>query len=222
MDKIECQWCRAQNDSGKATCDTCGAPLDEQYKVTDGGWTEVPQLRDLTRFGFSESTCQVDGGIVPVAELALAEGNAVFFEHHVVLWKEPSLAISVMDSGGGIKRMVGGMPRILNVATGPGRIAVSRDAAAFAIGFFVEAFSGRPGLIGFTWNDCFDTTAGEELADRFVAVSLVAGNLPGPADVAWPTHGVHHVVELGRFVRLARGEGDGEHKALSVSNHVEF
>ena len=70
MDKIECQWCKAQNDSGKTTCDTCGAPLDEQYKVTDGGWTEVPQLRDLTRFGFSESTCQVDGGIVPVAELA--------------------------------------------------------------------------------------------------------------------------------------------------------
>jgi uncharacterized protein (AIM24 family) len=129
MDKIECQWCKAQNDSGKTTCDTCGAPLDEQYKVTDGGWTEVPQLRDLTRFGFSESTCQVDGGIVPVAELALAAGNAVFFEHQVILWKEPSLAISVMDTGGGIKRMVGGMPRILNVATGPGRIAVSRDAA---------------------------------------------------------------------------------------------
>ena len=64
-----------------------------------------------------------------MAELALAEGNAVFFEHHVVLWKEPSLAISVMDTGGGIKRMVGGMPRILNVATGPGRIAVSRDSA---------------------------------------------------------------------------------------------
>ena len=105
-------------------------PLDEKYKVTDAGWTEVPQLRDLTRFGFSNSTCQIDGGIVPVAELALAEGNAVFFEHHVVLWKEPSLAISVMDSGGGIKRMVGGMPRVLNVATGPGRIAVSRDSRA--------------------------------------------------------------------------------------------
>ena len=96
------------------------------------------------------------------------------------------------------------------------------DAAAFAIGFFVEVLSGRPGLIGFTWDDCFDAAAGEELADRFVAVSLVAGNLPGPADVAWPPHGVHQVVELRGFVRLARGEGDGQHKALSVSNHVEF
>ena len=75
MDKIECQWCKAQNESGQTTCDTCGAPLDEQYKVTDAGWTEVPQLRDLTRFGFSNSTCQIDGGIVPVAELALAAGE---------------------------------------------------------------------------------------------------------------------------------------------------
>jgi uncharacterized protein (AIM24 family) len=129
MDLIECQWCKAQSEPGQTTCATCGAPLDEQYKVTEAGWTEVPQLRDLTRFGFSNSTCQVDGEIVPVAELALAEGDAVFFEHHVMLWKEPSLAISVMDVGGGIQRMAGGMPRILNVATGPGRIAVSRDAA---------------------------------------------------------------------------------------------
>jgi hypothetical protein len=43
-----------------------------------------------------------------------------------------------------------------------------------------------------------------------------------PADVAWPPHGVHYVVELRRFVRLARRESDGEHKALSVSNHVEL
>lgn len=96
------------------------------------------------------------------------------------------------------------------------------DAVAFAIGLFVKAFSQRLGLIGFTWNDRFDAAAIEELADRFVAVSLVTGNWVGPADVAWPTHGVHYVVELRRFVRLARGELDGEHKALSVSNHVEL
>jgi hypothetical protein len=71
-------------------------------------------------------------------------------------------------------------------------------------------------------DDRFDAAAGEELADRFVAVSLVAGNLVRPADVAWPPHGVHYVVELRRFVRLARRESDGEHKALSVSNHVEL
>ena len=120
MDLIECQWCKAQNEPGRTTCATCGAPLDEQCKVTDAGWTDVPQIRDLTQFGFSNSTCQIDGEIVPVAELALAEGDAVFFEHHVVLWKEPGLAISLMDAGGGIQRMVGGMPRILNVAGVPG------------------------------------------------------------------------------------------------------
>jgi uncharacterized protein (AIM24 family) len=129
VDVIECQWCKSQNEAGRASCATCGAPLDEQFRVTDAGWTDAPHLRDLTKFSFSNSTCQVDGEIVPVAEVGLAEGDAVFFEHHVVLWKEPSLAISVMDVGGGMQRMVGGMPRVLIVARGPGRIALSRDAA---------------------------------------------------------------------------------------------
>ena len=43
----------------------------------------------MTEFRFSNSTCQIEGEIVPVAELALAQGDSVFFEHHVMLWKEP-------------------------------------------------------------------------------------------------------------------------------------
>jgi len=133
MDLLECQWCKAQNETGRATCATCGAPLDEQARVTDSGWKEAPRLRDLTEFGFSNSTCQVNGQIVPVAELTLAEGDGVFFEHHVMLWKDAALALSLFDSGGGaaagVQRMVGGMPHFLNMATGPGRLAFSRDFA---------------------------------------------------------------------------------------------
>jgi uncharacterized protein (AIM24 family) len=128
VDRIECQWCKAQNEEGRTTCLTCGAPLDEKDKVTDSGWTEAPRLRDLTEFRFSNSTCQIEGEIVPVAEMALAQGDAVFFEHHVMLWKEPGLAMSAMNTGGGMKRMLGGMPHALTVASGPGRIAFSRDA----------------------------------------------------------------------------------------------
>jgi uncharacterized protein (AIM24 family) len=128
VDRIECQWCKAQNEAGRTTCLTCGAPLDEKDKVTDSGWTEAPRLRDLTEFRFSNSTCQIEGEIVPVAELALAPGDAVFFEHHVMLWKEPGTAMSAMNTGGGMKRMMGGMPHVLSVASGPGRIAFSRDA----------------------------------------------------------------------------------------------
>ncbi len=128
MDRIECQWCKAQNEPERTSCDTCGAPLDKRNLVTDSGWSEAPRLRDMTEFRFSNSTCQVEGEIVPVAELALSPGDAVFFEHHVMLWKEPAVPMAAMNTGGGMKRTLGGMPHILSIAQGPGRIAFSRDA----------------------------------------------------------------------------------------------
>ena len=129
MDRIECQWCKAQNEPERTSCSTCGAPLDEKNLVSDSGWSEAPRLRDMTEFRFSNSTCQVEGEIVPVAELALAPGDAVFFEHHVMLWKEPGVPMAAMNTGGGMKRTLGGMPHILSISQGPGRIAFSRDAA---------------------------------------------------------------------------------------------
>jgi uncharacterized protein (AIM24 family) len=129
MDRIECQWCNAQNEPQRTSCATCGAPLDKRNMVSDSGWSEAPRLRDMTEFSFSNSTCQVEGELVPVAEIALAPGDAVFFEHHVMLWKEPAVPMAAMNTGGGMKRTLGGMPHILSIAQGPGRIAFSRDAA---------------------------------------------------------------------------------------------
>jgi uncharacterized protein (AIM24 family) len=83
----------------------------------------------MTEFKFSNSTCQVEGELVPVAELNLGEGDWVFFEHHVLLWKDESTPLSALPSGGGLKRMLGGMPMVISVAHGPGRVAFSRDAS---------------------------------------------------------------------------------------------
>ena len=128
MDRIECQWCKAQNEMGRTNCTTCGAPLDKKDLVTDSGWAEAPRLRDMTEFRFSSSTCQIEGEIVPVAEIALAQGDSVFFEHHVLLWKDDHTPMSVMPLQGGVKRALAGMPFIISIAHGPGRIAFSRDA----------------------------------------------------------------------------------------------
>ncbi len=107
---------------------TCGAPLDVRDKVSDSGWRETPRLRDMTEFKFSASTCQVEGELVPVAEIALAPQDGVYFEHHVLLWKDESVPLSSLKTAGGMKRSIGGMPHIVTVANGPGRIAFSRDA----------------------------------------------------------------------------------------------
>jgi len=126
MERIECQWCKAQNEPERTSCGTCGAPLDKRNLVTDSGWSEAPRLRDMTEFKFSNSTCQVEGEIVPVAELALSQGDGVFFEHHVMLWKEAQVPMGAMNTPR--RSMFGGMPHIVSMAQGPGRIAFSRDA----------------------------------------------------------------------------------------------
>jgi uncharacterized protein (AIM24 family) len=129
MELVECTWCSSQNDPGTATCSSCGAQLDTANVVTDSGWREAPRLHDLARFQFSGSTVQIDGDVVPVADLALAAGDHVYFEQHVMLWKEDAVSLVAMTVGGGLKRSLAGLPNILSQAHGPGRIAFSRDAA---------------------------------------------------------------------------------------------
>lgn len=128
LERIQCQWCQGMNDKTALSCWACGAPLDVRNLVSESGWREAPRIRDMTEIHFNASTCQVEGDIVPAAEINLGAGDSIFFEHHVMLWKEERVPLSVMSLSGGIKRAFAGMPFIISVANGPGRIAFSRDA----------------------------------------------------------------------------------------------
>ncbi len=128
LERIQCQWCQGQNEKTATSCRFCGAPLDVRNLVSESGWREAPRLRDMTEIHFGESTCQVEGEIVPVAEIHIASGDSVYFEHHVMLWKEESVPLTTLQLPGGIKRVLAGMPFIISVASGQGRIAFSRDA----------------------------------------------------------------------------------------------
>ena len=129
MERIACNWCGAQSPPDAKNCVACGAPLDVQNLVSDSGWREAPRLRDMSEVHFGSSTCQVEGEIVPVAEITLGGGDSIFFEHHVMLWKDETVRMDVMPLQGGIKRALAGMPFIVSIASGQGRIAFSRDAA---------------------------------------------------------------------------------------------
>jgi uncharacterized protein (AIM24 family) len=96
--------------------------------VTDAGWRQAPKIRDLTEVQVGASRYQLDGTVAPVAEAELAAGESAFFEHHAMLWKDFSVAMTVMDTPGGAKRILAGMPFVLSVAHGPGRVSFSRDA----------------------------------------------------------------------------------------------
>jgi uncharacterized protein (AIM24 family) len=128
LSRIVCQWCQTQNESTAVACRSCGAPLDIKDLVSESGWREAPRIKDMTEIHFGASTCQVEGEVVPVAEINLGAGDSVFFEHHVLLWKDDATRMSVLPLSGGMKRALAGMPFIISVAHGPGRIAFSRDA----------------------------------------------------------------------------------------------
>lgn len=128
IERIHCKWCQAMNEKTAVSCRTCGAPLDLKNLISESGWREAPRIKDMTEIRFGRSTCQVEGEIVPVAEMNLAPNDSVFFEHHVLLWKDDATAMSVMSLQGGIKRALAGMPFVISVANGPGRVAFSRDA----------------------------------------------------------------------------------------------
>lgn len=128
MSRIVCQWCQSQNESLATACRSCGAPLDVRNLVTASGWREAPQIKDMTEIKFGQSTCQMEGTIVPVAEINLGGNDSVYFEHHVMLWKDEQVPLSVLPMAGGLKRSFAGMPFVVSVASAPGRVAFSRDS----------------------------------------------------------------------------------------------
>jgi len=68
----------------------------------------------------------IEGENVPVLTVEVLRNN-VFFEHNILLWKHPSVAISVRSLTGAFKRLVAGLPVFLTEAGGQGSIAFSRD-----------------------------------------------------------------------------------------------
>jgi uncharacterized protein (AIM24 family) len=77
---------------------------------------------------FGGVTYHVDGELVPVLTVELTS-VPVYFEHHILLWKDPQTSIAVKSLAGMFKRVISGMPIFMTEAHGPGRIAFSRDGA---------------------------------------------------------------------------------------------
>jgi uncharacterized protein (AIM24 family) len=77
---------------------------------------------------FGGVTYHIEGELVPALQVELS-ATGLYFEHHILLWKDPAVQIVLHPLKGSFKRMLAGMPFLLTGATGPGRIAFSRDGA---------------------------------------------------------------------------------------------
>ena len=126
---LVCLYCRMPHEGAASNCPHCGAPLDVRTAVSRSGWIEQPAIRDMVRIQFGQSRVQIEGQQVPVADVALATGDSIYFSHHALLWVDPATRVANSGLGGGWKRMMAGLPLILMEAHGPGRIALSDNHA---------------------------------------------------------------------------------------------
>lgn len=75
---------------------------------------------------FGGVTYHVDGELVPVLTVDVSR-TPVYFEHHILLWKHPTVAVALKPMAGALRRMIAGMQVFVTEASGPGMIAFSRD-----------------------------------------------------------------------------------------------
>src|SRR4051812_18891831 len=83
---------------------------------------------------FGGVTYHIDGELVPVLTVDV-NLMSVYFEHHVLLSKNPTVGFDIKPMAGGLKRRVAGMQVCVPEARGRGQIAFSRAGSGhvFAI-----------------------------------------------------------------------------------------
>lgn len=90
---------------------------------------------------FAGVTYHIEGELVPALQIEL-QAQPVYFEHYVLLWKDPTVQIGVQAMKGAFKRMMAGMPVFLTMASGPGRVAFSRDGVGHVFPMHLEPGQG--------------------------------------------------------------------------------
>lgn len=93
-------------------------PVLHPTNVTDG---EGPGLR-----------YRIEGELVPVLHLTINQ-MPIYFEHHVILWKQPQIDIAMHPMKKGFKRFLAGLPIFMTEARGTGEVAFSRDTPGHLI-----------------------------------------------------------------------------------------
>jgi uncharacterized protein (AIM24 family) len=124
MSTLSCQWCQAEFESELTSCPRCGASADVREVVDEGGWIEVPPIKDMAEVQFGKSHAQIEGLMVGVVDVDLAEGNSVYCTHDKLLWHDGKVKLST-KKGGVFKSLKSGTPLTLLGVDGPGRVGFS-------------------------------------------------------------------------------------------------
>ena len=137
-----CPFCRLSSDPSGTACSSCGATIDVRRAVSRSGWQEQPPIPDMTRLQFGQSSVQIEGRQVPVADFDMRGQESIYFGHHVFLWKDSSATLANLPLRGGFSRMMAGLPLIMLTAHGPGHVALSDNHAGEIVA--LPLHPGRP------------------------------------------------------------------------------
>ena len=86
---------------------------------------------------------RLEGELVPALHMALDGEVPVFFEHHVLLWKYPTMEIGLQPLRKGLaRRVIAGMPLMVLRTESAGEIAFSRDAPGHVVALHLQAGEG--------------------------------------------------------------------------------
>lgn len=77
---------------------------------------------------------KIRGGIAPVVEWEMDNTYGLFFEHFVLMYRDPRVSVSGSIPKGAVKRVIGKMPIVLARAKGEGRLALGRSAPGEIVG----------------------------------------------------------------------------------------
>ncbi len=96
----------------------------------------IPKLlaKPLMEETFGGVSYHILGELVPVLQIDMIS-TSVYFEHHVLLWKDTNVEITLKSLQGAFKRLIAGLPIFMTEAVGRGRISFSRDGAGHVFAF---------------------------------------------------------------------------------------
>ena len=104
---------------------------------------------------------RTEGELVPVLHVLVSGQVPLYFEHHVILYKDPGLMIGMHPMQGGFKRLVAGMPIFMTETQGAGEVAFSRDDPGHVLSLHLQPgqsilvrehqFLAATGNVAYSW-----------------------------------------------------------------------
>ena len=81
---------------------------------------------------------RIEGELVPVLHVRMTGQVPIYFEHHVILWKDPAMTVGMHAMKGAFKRLVAGMPIFMTEAQSAGEVAFSRDDVGHVLSIHLQ------------------------------------------------------------------------------------